>query len=193
MVAAIGPAVALGSVDLAEEALAVAEPAVAGKNERDLNMRLKFWKRSLKPRHIFTKEQLNSITEMVKKTESLTTGEIRVVIRSVCKRGLSTKQQALADFEKHGLAQTHDKTGVLILIVLQDRQVEIIADEGINGVVSEDYWNSVILSMTSSFKNREFYKGICTAVEMVGETLARNFPGKPDDINELPDAPVVTS
>lgn len=154
-------------------------------------MKLKFWKKSFKPQNVFTKEQLNTITETVKKAESLTSGEIRVVIRGACKRGLNTKQQALADFEEHGLAQTRDKTGVLILIVLQERQVEILADKGINDRVRESFWDSIVLSITNNFKNKEYFKGICDAVETVGHVLAEHFPRKPDDTNELPNKPVL--
>ncbi len=155
-------------------------------------MRLKFWqKRITKPEDVFTKEDLDSITEVVKKAELLTSGEIRVVIRSVCDKGLSTKNQALADFEKFGLVSTRDKTGVLILIILSERQVEVLADKGINDQVPEGYWDGIVWTITNSFRNVGPCKGICEAVETVGQMLAEKFPRKSDDTNELSNEPTV--
>ncbi len=173
------------------EVLAEAEPAEAG-NKKEEKMRFKFWQKNvLKPENVFTKEELDKIAQATKKAESLTSGEIRVVIRGACKSGLTTKQQALADFREYGLVQTRDKTGVLILVVLQKRRVEVLADKGINDIVPAGYWDGIVWTITNSFRNIGPCKGICEAVETVGQMLAEKFPRKPDDTNELPNEPIV--
>lgn len=159
--------------------------------------KLKFWQKSpVKPEDVFSKEQLNSIAEAVKKAELLTSGEIRVVIRGACEKKLNnypgqTRMQAMIEFEEHGLANTRDKTGVLILIVLNKRKVEVLADKGINDVVPENYWDGIVWGITNSFKENKPCDGICEAVETVGQMLAEKFPRKPDDVNELPNEPIV--
>lgn len=154
-------------------------------------MKLKFWNKPIEVKDYFTETQLDAITEEVRKAELLTFGEIRVVIRGACENKLSSKEQALADFEAYGLANTRDKTGVLILIVLQERKVEVLADKGINDQVPKGYWDNIVRIITTSFKHNGLCHGIRVAVGMVGLMLQREFPRKSDDTNELPDRPEI--
>lgn len=133
----------------------------------------------------FTKEELDSIDNAVKQAELLTSGEIKVVISCECEEGLSSKQQALDDFYYYGLDKTRDKTGVLILVVLSGRNVEILGDKGINDRVPEGYWTGVVKTIVDGFKNNKGAEGICKAVVEVGNLLKDNFPRKPDDTNEI--------
>jgi len=169
--------------------------AVIGRNQGGIKeMRWKFWVKPLRVEDVFTKAELDEITSSVKKAEALTSGEIRVVLRSTCEKKLrrySTKIQAMIDFEEYGLANTRDKTGVLILVVLQSKKVEVLADKGINDQVPKGYWNDVVNLILYGFRKDNPCSGICLAVENVGQMLAEKFPRKPDDTNELADEPVI--
>lgn len=152
-------------------------------------MKFKLWN---KYRHgPFTDKQLKGIAEATQRAEALTSGEIRVVLRDTCQNGLSSKQQVLADFQEFGLINTRDKTGVLILILLKNHQVEVLDDKGINDRVGEGYWDQIVSVITDGFNHNKPYEGICRAVEKVGGLLAETFPRKPDDTNELSDEPIV--
>jgi len=148
---------------------------------------------TVKWQEFFSKEELDRILQAVKKAETLTSGEIRVVLRDACDPDLSTKDQALIDFRKYGLNKTRDKTGVLIMVVLQFRRVEVLADQGINDQVPEGYWDGIVWTITNSFKEGKSCEGICNAVEAVGQMLAEKFPRKPDDTDELSNEPIVIS
>lgn len=141
----------------------------------------------LKPADVFTKEELEGIKKAVEKAERLTSGEIAVAIISECRRGLSAREQALQEFHRLGLDKTRGKTGILILAILQQRDVEILADKGINDKVPEGYWNEAAGMIVSGFKEGKPYDGVCRAVSKAGEMLADKFPKKPDDVNEIPD------
>ena len=131
-------------------------------------------------------EELDKITEATDKAELLTSGEIKVVIRCARERGLSTHKQALAEFYGHGLDKTKDQTGVLIFVLLENREIEVLGDKGINNEVPNGYWNGVVEMIRSGFKAGKGSEGICRAVAEVGRLLQEKFPRKPDDKNELP-------
>ena len=144
-------------------------------------------KQTVKPADVFTREELDGIKKAVAGAELLTGGEIAVDIISDCRRGLSTKEQALAEFHRLGLDKTREKTGVLVLIILRQKAAEILADKGINDKVPADYWNDIVNIIVDGFKEGKPYSGICRAVGLIGDKLGEHFPRKPDDTNEIPD------
>ncbi len=148
----------------------------------------RFWQKPLlRPLDVFSREELEGIKKAVTEAESLTSGEIRVMIRGQCEKGFSTKEQAFKDFYHFGLDKTCNQTGVLILIVLQERKVKVLAAKGINDQVSDGYWQGIVKIITDGFQRGMPYKGICQAVIEVGRLLQEKFPRKADDVNELPD------
>jgi len=51
------------------------------------------------------------------------------------------KEKALVSFLEQGLHETRDRTGILILISLFERRVQVLADSGINEKVPENTWD----------------------------------------------------
>lgn len=147
----------------------------------------------------FSEKDLAQIEITVQGAERNTSGEIRVMITGNCDEDLrsveSTEtrvyEQAIREFEKHGLHATRDKTGVLVLLVMNERKFQILADSGINARFSQEEWNDLSGQASSFFRNNEFTDGICFVVREIGNRLAQFFPRKPDDINELPDGVIL--
>ncbi|NQV90054.1 TPM domain-containing protein [Candidatus Uhrbacteria bacterium] len=141
---------------------------------------------------MFSKQDLDAITVAVTKAEQTTSGEIRVVIRARRDDSIpDVKTQAEADFLKHKMHDTRDKTGVLLLIVLADRAFYIMGDEGINNLLPPNFWEQQAIELSSAFHERHSTKGICESVEAIGRCLCEHFPKKHDDTNELPNRPVL--
>jgi uncharacterized membrane protein len=136
----------------------------------------------------FLKEwEKKMVTSVVSETEAETSGEIRVKIIDRLDKGVkTTREQAIHEFYREGMDKTRDKTGVLILVIPPKRQVEILADAGINEKVPAGTWDNVVLEMVGYIKLGENCQAVCQAVNMVGEVLSKNFPKKKDDTNELP-------
>ncbi len=97
----------------------------------------------------------------------------------------------LKDFEKLGMAGTKDKTGILIFILFEEKYFDVLADEGIYEKIPDEVWNTLEAKLKDEFANGYFFKGIMHIIERVGEVLAKEFPRKADDVNELPDEIVV--
>lgn len=133
----------------------------------------------------FSEESLARIKAAVAEAERNTSGEIRVVVLEKCEE-TDSRLQALKEFQKAGMQNTRDKTGVLIFLALNDKKFEVLADEGINSKIAPEEWQKLSGDMSQCFQSGLFAEGVLLAVNRVGERLAAHFPRKPDDIDELP-------
>ncbi|MGH7928354.1 MAG: TPM domain-containing protein [Candidatus Binatia bacterium] len=94
-------------------------------------------------------------------------------------------QRSLAAFAAEGLHHTREHTGILILISLLEREVEVLADRGINEKVPPGTWDEVVQIMTAGLKSGKAGHAFCKAIERCGAILAEHFPRAADDTDEL--------
>ena len=86
---------------------------------------------------------------------------------------------------------TQHNNGVLIYLLLADRDVEIVADRGIHQHVKKEDWEKICREMEALFRQGRFEEGAITGINAVSLHLAKHYPGQSQNINELPDTPVV--
>ena len=86
---------------------------------------------------------------------------------------------------------TAHNNGVLIYLLLADRDVEIVADRGIDAKVGATGWQKICSDMETDFRAGKFQGGVIKGIEAVSRQLAAHFPKSGAGPNELPDAPVV--
>ena len=144
---------------------------------------------------LFSEKDLKIIADTIGEVESSTSGEVRVSIRQKRRWGekkLSIEQLARMEFHNLGMTQTRDRTGVLIFLLLQERQFYILADEGIHTKVEEGTWQNIANEISTQFAQQHFFEGIIKGIRSVGEVLAKNFPRKSDDKNELPNSVTIS-
>jgi uncharacterized membrane protein len=137
---------------------------------------------------LLTEEELRRVAATIAEAEETTSGEIRVNIhhrRSWRERRLTLHDLALRQFHALGMHKTQDKTGVLIFLCVGDRAFHIVADEGIHKKIHQEYWDALAETMARHFKSEKFCEGICHAVREIGALLAKEFPIKDGDTNEL--------
>jgi len=89
------------------------------------------------------------------------------------------------------LTPVQNRTGVLILVSLEENEAAIVADKGIASKVPPDYWQTLNETLVDAIKQGKHAEGIIQEIETVGAELARHFPRESDDINELPDKPTI--
>ncbi|MBU0506375.1 MAG: TPM domain-containing protein [bacterium] len=94
-------------------------------------------------------------------------------------------QRALQAFLENNLHNTRDRTGILIMISVLEKRVEILADIGINEKASPQEWHKLASNLITHIKNKKITDGLIEAITTCGETLAEHFPIKHDDTNEL--------
>ena len=106
-------------------------------------------------------------------------------------RGQTPRERAIDVFSELRVWDTEHNTGVLIYLLLADRDVEIVADRGVATKVTAAEWEQICHEMEAHLRAGRFEAGALTGIRAVSDLLARYFPpgtAKPD---ELPDRPVV--
>ena len=101
-------------------------------------------------------------------------------------KSLRAHRLAREQFFTQNLHMTRERTGVLLFVSVGERYVEIIADQGINTVVAEEAWQSIVNGFTTRVRKRKVAEGFLTAIDACGELLADHFPATNDNRNELP-------
>lgn len=100
-------------------------------------------------------------------------------------------RRAKEAFLDNAVFRTRDHSGVLILVSMLEHKVEILADDGIHARVGVEGWNRYVATIVEGVRAGSLASGLEKAIAGIGEELAAAFPPRPDDVNELPDAPVV--
>lgn len=145
---------------------------------------------------LLSKDELAAIHVAINDSEKRHDGEIRFCIEagmpwSYLKRDATPRERAVMLFSKLRVWDTERNTGVLVYLLVADKTIEIVADRGIARVVPQDTWNAICTRMALALRNGRGAAGVTAAIDEIGGELARHFPHRDDDSNELPDAPVV--
>jgi len=138
--------------------------------------------------NFFDDDEFLRISNKIKEMEKNTAGEIRISIKekkSFWQRNKTIKQLAEEEFYRLGVDKTRDSTGILMFLLLGERQFYILADKGINEKVEQSTWDSIKNKMQEMFSCGEFCKGILYGIEEVGKILSIHFPVKQNDKDEL--------
>lgn len=135
---------------------------------------------------ILSPEEQEKIVHAISQAESMTSGEIRVVIENVVGDDQTPIAKATSYFEELEMHQTVLRNGVLIYLAIADHQFAIIGDAGIDQRVSTDFWESTKNSMLNYFRTGDYVRGLVVGIREAGNQLAYYFPRKEDDVNELP-------
>jgi uncharacterized membrane protein len=144
----------------------------------------------------FPRDTLMAIEKVIKASEATHRGEIRFVVEGALDiaplfRGQSARERAIDVFSHLRIWDTGGNNGVLIYLLLADRDVEIVADRGIDAKVGPREWERICREMEAAFRQADYEGGVIGGIREVTRHLAEHFPAIGDDRNELPDNPVV--
>ena len=144
----------------------------------------------------FPQAVLDRIEQAIKRSEATHSGQVRFVVEGALDgrplfRNQPARARALDVFSHLRIWDTTHNNGVLIYLLLADRDVEIVADRGIDAKVGAAGWESICRAMEAEFASGQFERGVIAGIEAVSRELARHFPPGTSHPNELPDAPVV--
>ncbi|CAL75310.1 conserved hypothetical protein (putative NAD-dependent aldehyde dehydrogenases) [Bradyrhizobium sp. ORS 278] len=147
-------------------------------------------------RRIFTADALARIEQAIKAGERTHAGQVRFAVEGALDgkplwRNQPPRERALDVFSSLRIWDTAHNNGVLIYLLLADRDVEIIADRGIDALVGAAGWERICRAMEAEFRAGRFEQGVIYGVAAVSRELARHYPPHAGEPNELPDAPVV--
>src|SRR5690606_24888937 len=81
------------------------------------------------------------------------------------------KLQAYRTFVDEEVFVTDRRTGILIFVSAFEHRVEVMADEGINSVVAQDAWNTIVADMTRLLRDGKVADGFENAIRQCGAIL----------------------
>ena len=147
-------------------------------------------------RRIFPPQVLSAIEQAIRAGEATHSAQVRFVVEGALDgaplfRDQSARERALDIFSQLRIWDTAHNNGVLIYLLLADRNVEIVADRGIDAKVGAAGWEKICAEMESDFRAGNFAGGAIKGIQAVSRQLARHFPKHGGGNNELPDTPVV--
>ena len=96
------------------------------------------------------------------------------------------KLQAYRTFVEEEVFVTDRRTGILIFVSAFEHRVEVLADEGINSVVAQDAWSSIVARMITLLREGKVADGFEQAIRQCGAILREHgLEVRRDDDNEL--------
>lgn len=147
-------------------------------------------------RRAFPRQALANIEKAIKASEAAHAGQIRFVVEGALDgaplfKDQPARERAIDVFAQLRLWDTVNNNGILIYLLLADRDVEIVADRGISEKVQQAEWEKICRVMEAEFRSRNFEGGVLKGIAAVTRLLAKHFPASGAHGNELPDKPVV--
>src|ERR687891_2154184 len=112
-------------------------------------------------RRIFPPSVLAAIERTIKAAEGTHSGQVRFVVEGALDgaplfRDQSARERALDVFSHLRIWDTAHNNGVLIYLLLADRDVEIVADRGIDAKVGTANWEKICKAMETDFRAGDF-------------------------------------
>lgn len=167
-------------------------------------MLLKFIQRLFKhlfvlPRAVrwhFPVDSMRHIEATIAASESSHMGEIRFVVESNLHifdifRRKSAKKRAIEVFSQFHVWDTAQNNGVLIYLLLADRDFEILADRGIHQHVGNQGWEKISREMEAMFRQGQFENGVIYGISQISGLLMEHYPVDVENVNELPNTPII--
>lgn len=138
---------------------------------------------------ILSKQELHQLSTQISEIEKKTSAEIRVVVRHRkhwSERKLTPRQVAHREFVSLGMAKTEGGMGILVFILVSERQFELLADSGILKVLPNEYWAGIAGKLSEHFSKQNFYHGLRMSLQEIGEILEQKLPPTGKNPDELP-------
>ena len=148
-------------------------------------------------RRAFPEGKLRAVEQAIAQGEAAHRGQVCMALEAALPparvmRGVTPRERALEVFGLLRVWDTEENAGVLLYVLLADRDVEIVADRGIHRQVGDAQWEEICRALEADFAGGRGAEGVVRAVEKMSALLATHFPARPGDHrNELPDRPAV--
>jgi uncharacterized membrane protein len=148
---------------------------------------------------VFPADTLERIAQAVARGEATHTGETCFAVESALPlravfAGVQARDRAVDAFSRLRVWDTAANNGVLLYLLLADHRIEIVADRGLQGRVSDAQWRGVCQLMEERLRAGDPEAAAVQGIEAAARLIAGHFPrtGDTADENELPDLPHVS-
>ena len=95
------------------------------------------------------------------------------------------KEYANKQFSNLGLNRTKTNQALMFFVSLDEKYVEIIADDTISSKISNEYFQEIVDEFILDVKNNQLSNGYLKAIQACSHKLIQEFPIQANDENEL--------
>jgi uncharacterized membrane protein len=127
-----------------------------------------------------------AVVQAIQQAETRTSGEIRVFVTTRHVRTDDIIARAASRFEKLGMSGTQDRNAVLLYFAPRSQQFAIIGAKAVHEKFGAHLWQEIASMMEDKLRGGRYTEAIVSGISMAGNLLARHFPRRTDDRNELP-------
>ncbi len=147
-------------------------------------------------RRCFPPATLAAIDAAITASERHHRAEIRCAVETALTvdhlfRGVASAARAAEVFSSLGVWDTAENNGVLLYVLLAERNIEIVADRGFAGRVTAAEWESICAGMEAAFGAGHYEAGTLAALDRISTLARQHFPAQGEERNELPDGTVL--
>ena len=89
--------------------------------------------------------------------------------------GQSARERAIEVFSVLRLWDTEERNGVLIYLLMADRDIEIVADRGVSAKVVAAEWEAICREMETALRRGEYGEAVVAGIEALA-AARRHFP-----------------
>jgi putative membrane protein len=115
---------------------------------------------------------------------------LKSLLVSAKRRQARALETARARFVELGVSRTRDRTGMLVYVSTVEGELCLVSDIGIETGKLGEAWTQAYEAARKAVAAKD-PEGFAKAIESFGNVLGVSHPRRDDDINELPDAPVM--
>jgi uncharacterized membrane protein len=166
-----------------------------------MNIGLRLWRHlnttKRTARRAFPPASLHAIQEAIAAGEVSHRAEVRVIIEAALApafilQGGTARRRAVELFTHYRIWDTEENCGLLLYINLADHKVEIIADRGVDRVISKQEWQAICKIVTTGFAAEAYHDSVPAALAQLNVLLTRHYPQiAQEHRNQLSDKPVM--
>ncbi len=145
----------------------------------------------------FPAGRLQRITAAIAAGETLHNGEVVFAVESglpwrALVGGVGPRARAHEVFARLRAWDTQANNGVLLYLLLADHAIEIVADRGLHGRVTDAEWEEVCRAVEAAIGAGELLEtAVIAGIERISGLLARHYPATGIGRDELPDPPAL--
>ncbi len=145
-------------------------------------------------RRLLSSTELDRLEALIAEGEQRHCGQLCLAIEpslplASVYRDVAPRDRALEVFGLMRVWDTEENSGVLVYLLLADRDVEIVADRGIDRRVGDSAWQKVCAAMEAAFRDGRFAEGLEQGLREINDLLATHFPRREAGPNELSNRP----
>jgi putative membrane protein len=93
---------------------------------------------------------------------------------------------------RQGIFRTRGRTGVLVYLAVLERRAVLLPDDGVSRALPPATLTALRAQVEAVFADADPGRALVAFLEALGRATARHLPCAADDVNELPDAPVMS-